>query len=192
MGDERRNWPVFMVLFCCLVNSSYSYELWVGGRDGWVLKPSESYHHWATRLRFQVNDTLLFKYKSGRDSVLVVNKDDYESCNVANPLLKLEDGNSEFRLDRSGPFFFITGNKAHCDQGQKLIVVVLAIRNSPSLPSPSPSPSPAEAPSPGAPDGYSTPPHAKSPPKSLAAPPCTASVFFMSGVLSVGFGLLNI
>ncbi|KAG6421374.1 hypothetical protein SASPL_117925 [Salvia splendens] len=133
--------------------------------------------------------SVMFKYKSGTDFVLVVNKEDYESCSVANPVVKLEDGDSEFRLDRSGPFYFITGNKARCDQGQKLIVVVLAIRTSPSLPSPSPSP---EAPAPGAPDGPLTPPHVKPPPRSLAAPPCTASVFFMSCVLSVGLGLLNI
>ncbi|XP_042065395.1 early nodulin-like protein 2 [Salvia splendens] len=189
MGYDRRNWVAYTVLLCFLVNSSHSYQLSVGGKDGWVLNPSESYHHWATRLRFQVNDTLLFKYKSGTDFVLVVNKEDYESCSVANPVVKLEDGDSEFRLDRSGPFYFITGNKARCDQGQKLIVVVLAIRTSPSLPSPSPSP---EAPAPGAPDGPLTPPHVKPPPRSLAAPPCTASVFFMSCVLSVGLGLLNI
>lgn len=30
----------------------------VGGRDGWVVKPSEDYNHWAQRNRFQVNDTL--------------------------------------------------------------------------------------------------------------------------------------
>jgi len=30
----------------------------VGGRDGWVVKPSEDYNHWAQRSRFQVNDTL--------------------------------------------------------------------------------------------------------------------------------------
>jgi len=30
----------------------------VGGRDGWVAKPSEDYNHWAQRNRFQVNDTL--------------------------------------------------------------------------------------------------------------------------------------
>lgn len=30
----------------------------VGGRDGWILSPSESYNHWTGNTRFQVNDTL--------------------------------------------------------------------------------------------------------------------------------------
>lgn len=34
------------------------YVHFVGGRDGWVLSPSESYNHWAGNARFQVNDTL--------------------------------------------------------------------------------------------------------------------------------------
>ncbi|KAK8537821.1 hypothetical protein V6N13_096376 [Hibiscus sabdariffa] len=29
-----------------------------GGRDGWVVNPSENYNHWVERMRFQVNDTL--------------------------------------------------------------------------------------------------------------------------------------
>lgn len=143
MADH--NSLLFLALFSCLVCSSYSYQFLVGGRDGWVVKPSENYNQWASRMRFQVNDTLLFKYKSGSDSVVVVNKDDYDKCNAANPITKLDDGNSIFTLNRSGPFYFISGNKPSCDQGQKLIVVVLAIRTPPSPPLvPSPTVSPPQ------------------------------------------------
>ncbi|GLT56159.1 hypothetical protein SLA2020_292260 [Shorea laevis] len=102
------------------------------------------------RNRFQVNDTLFFRYKKGSDSVLVVSKEDYFSCNIKNPIKSLTDGNSEFKFDRSGPFFFISGHVNNCNKGQKLIVVVLAVRHKhhyPPLPSPSPSP-PAMSPAP--------------------------------------------
>lgn len=74
----------------------------------------------------------------------------------------MDDGDSVFTFDRSGPFYFISGNKSNCDKGQKLTVVVLSLRNrSPSTtgagaPTPATTPanpSPGMAPTPG--EGYS-------------------------------------
>ncbi|XP_061362886.1 early nodulin-like protein 3 [Gastrolobium bilobum] len=132
-----------------LLSSSSSYQATankfdVGGKDGWVVKPSEDYNHWAQRNRFQVNDTLNFKYKKGNDSVLVVKKEDYDLCNINNPMHKMDDGNSTFHLDKSGLFFFISGNSNNCKNGQKLVVLVMAVRHQlpPAAP---PSQSPASA-----------------------------------------------
>ncbi|KAL0320659.1 UNVERIFIED_CONTAM: Early nodulin-like protein 2 [Sesamum radiatum] len=143
MADHPRRYGLlFLALFfSAFIKFSLAYQFLVGGRQGWVVNPSENYNHWVERMRFQVNDTLLFKYKKGSDSVLVVNKDDYDNCNTGNPILKLDDGNSVFKFDRSGPFFFISGNKANCDHGQKLIIVVLAVRNRPPPPPNAPVPS---------------------------------------------------
>ncbi|KAL9275853.1 Early nodulin-like protein [Drosera capensis] len=160
-------WFVMVVAICvgCCEARTFS----VGGRDGWVVAPAEAFNHWSQRNRFLVKDVLSFKYKKGEDSVLVVTKDDYYACNTANPLLTLSTGDDSFTLDRSGPFFFISGVKAHCDNSQKLLLVVLAARHpvthppaaappptstaapitapSPSIiPSPSPSTSPASSP----------------------------------------------
>ncbi|KAL0282653.1 UNVERIFIED_CONTAM: Early nodulin-like protein 1 [Sesamum angustifolium] len=145
MADHHRRYGLLflVVFFSGFIKFSFAYQFLVGGRQGWVVNPSEDYNHWAERMRFQVNDTLLFKYEKGSDSVLLVNKDDYDNCNTGNPILKLDDGDSLFKLDRSGPFFFISGNKANCDQGQKLIIVVLAVRNRPPLPPNAPVPSAA-------------------------------------------------
>jgi hypothetical protein len=33
-------------------------EFHVGGKDGWVVNPSEDYNEWARTHRFRVNDTL--------------------------------------------------------------------------------------------------------------------------------------
>ncbi|KAF6137813.1 hypothetical protein GIB67_040521 [Kingdonia uniflora] len=136
---------IFMSLFC----SSQAYNFIVGGRDGWVLNPSETYNHWAERNRFQVNDTLIFKYKKGSNSVLVVTKENFDKCNISSPLKSLDDGNSSFKIEKSGPLYFISGNQDNCTKGQKIVIVVLAIRSPPPAPlapapgarSPSPSPS---------------------------------------------------
>ncbi|XP_057508894.1 early nodulin-like protein 4 [Actinidia eriantha] len=131
---------------CFVCSSQAHFNFYVGGRDGWVLKPSETYNHWAERNRFQVNDSLIFKYKKDSDSVLVVNKDDYYKCSKK-PIQALEDGDSVFKFDRSGPFFFISGHGDNCEKGQKFIIIVLAVRNN-THKSPSPSPPPYLSPSP--------------------------------------------
>ncbi|XP_056173266.1 early nodulin-like protein 18 isoform X2 [Syzygium oleosum] len=135
----------------------------VGGRDGWVVHPAEDYNQWAGRHRFLTNDTLLFKYKKGGDSVLLVSKDGYDKCDTHNPIKKWDDGDTVFQFDRSGPFYFISGQDGNCQNGQKLVVVVLAFKPRPlpvpppkALPPQSSSPTPSTAPGAAAP-GSSAP-----------------------------------
>ncbi|KAE9590618.1 putative cupredoxin [Lupinus albus] len=171
-----------------LISSSQAYKFYVGGKYGWVLNHSEDYNPWAERNRFQVGDSLFFKYEKGSNSVLVVNKDDYEKCYKKKPLKKFEDGNTEFQIDRSGPYFFISGKDDNCEKGQKLIVVVLALRPpppnvpstpkapSPYVPTPSQTPSPLKAPSPSTntPSPISQPPYISTSPQSgnpISQPP---------------------
>ncbi|KAL7145423.1 hypothetical protein ABFS83_07G083100 [Erythranthe nasuta] len=142
--------------FLCLV---HAVQFYVGGEDGWTLKPSENYIHRAERYRFQINDEIVFKYKKGHDSVFVVNENDYSKCNKENPIKILKDGDSKFKFEKSGPFFFISGHNQNCEKGEKFIVVVLSDRhrntthNAPSprpetpLKPPSHSPSPSPSPS---------------------------------------------
>ncbi|XP_065862105.1 early nodulin-like protein 1 [Euphorbia lathyris] len=160
-------WLLLALLSSVLFSSSSAYNFYVGGNNGWVLNPSESYNHWAERNRFQVNDTLTFKIKEGSaDSVLVVKKDDYYSCNTSNPILILQSATSVFKFDRSGPFFFITANKPNCQKGQRLIVVVLAVR--PKTPSPVLPPTPKSSP-------VSPSPAANSPKSSISPSPAANS-----------------
>ncbi|RDX68319.1 Early nodulin-like protein 2, partial [Mucuna pruriens] len=166
-----------------LLSSSQAYKFNVGGSQGWVPNPSESYNNWAGRNRFQINDIIVFKYKKGSDSVLEVKKEDYDKCNKTNPIKKFENGDTEFKFDRSGPFYFISGKDGNCEKGQKLIIVVLSPRTPPK-PSPSPSPkpnpptvsppaSPPTSPSPASPSTSPSPvPTAPSP---VAIPPPPAN-----------------
>ncbi|KAI3728653.1 hypothetical protein L6452_17292 [Arctium lappa] len=143
-----------LVLSVGFVGPCFGHTFYVGGKDGWVLHPHENYNHWAERSRFQVNDTLVFKYKKGSDSVLVVNEEGYQKCNKTNPKQTLDDGKSVFKFTRSGPFFFISGHDDKCENGEKLIIVVLAVRNRKQVehsdsapPTPPPTKTPALAPS---------------------------------------------
>ncbi|GFP84343.1 early nodulin-like protein 2 [Phtheirospermum japonicum] len=95
---------VILMGFLCHSNA---HTFYVGGDDGWKLHPSVSYSRWAKRYRFLINDELVFKHKTGHDSVLVVNHNDYSKCNKENPIKALKGGDSlAFKLEKSGPFFF--------------------------------------------------------------------------------------
>ncbi|KAJ6301556.1 hypothetical protein OIU77_015794 [Salix suchowensis] len=167
MESRRCLCLLWALLACYLFTSSVASTFDVGGKDGWVTTPSESYSNWAERNRFQVNDSLVFKYNNGSDSVLLVTKDDYNSCNTTNPLKTMNSGSDVFQFDKSGPYFFISGNEDNCEKGQKLIVTVLSAGTrrapapvsltpalSPETPSPvalhNPSPAPSKSPSPTA------------------------------------------
>ncbi|XP_023743680.1 early nodulin-like protein 1 [Lactuca sativa] len=142
--------------------SCYGYTFHVGGKNGWVIDPRESYNHWAERNRFQVNDTLVFKYKKGMDSVLVVNEEAYHNCNKTDPKETLNDGYSVFKFTRSGPFFFISGHDGKCENGEKLWIVVMAVSHrTHTVHSTAAPPTPASA---------TLPPTTPAPPKTAAAP----------------------
>ncbi|CAN8230192.1 unnamed protein product [Cochlearia groenlandica] len=145
---------VMLMSLVFTIELSNGYKFYVGGRDGWVLKPSEDYSHWSNLNRFQVNDTLYFKYTKGKDSVLEVNEEEYKTCNnTTHPITSLSEGDSVFVLSRSGPFFFVSGNSQNCLKGQNLAIKVMSIDHSHTPHHTSPSPSPtltSPTPSPGA------------------------------------------
>lgn len=58
MEFGRNLFVFFLVCLSSFLSATEGYKFYVGGRDGWVLNPSENYNHWAERRRFQVNDTL--------------------------------------------------------------------------------------------------------------------------------------
>ncbi|KAF8389207.1 hypothetical protein HHK36_025900 [Tetracentron sinense] len=118
-------------------------DILVGSKtDAWKIPSSESdsLNRWAEGSRFQVGDSLVWKYNAEEDSVLQVTKKDYLSCNVSSSIAEYKDGNTKVKLDRSGPFYFISGVKGNCEKGQKLIVVVLSGRHRFMGISPAPSP----------------------------------------------------
>ncbi|KAF8391502.1 hypothetical protein HHK36_023807 [Tetracentron sinense] len=160
-----------------------AYEFKVGGAKGWTVPTDPNtiaYNQWAEMKRFQIGDSLVFIYPADKDSVLQVNKEDYEKCNKANPIASFADGNTSFKFDKSGAYYFISGNEENCHKNEKMVLVVLADRNkntnstiSASPPSPPPSDSVDITPSP-VPAGEESP-H-----------PSGASSIIMSFIGSVG------
>ncbi|KAF3333348.1 early nodulin-like protein 2 [Carex littledalei] len=125
---------VSYVMATCYSNQ----EFHVGGAEGWLPHPSQPFNQWARKNRFHVNDRLVFEYKKDEDSVLVVNKQHYDTCDNSNPYLKLFGGKSIFDLGRSGKYFFISGNHTRCEEGEKVVVMVMANRAPPPPLPPSP------------------------------------------------------
>ncbi|XP_027368802.1 LRR receptor-like serine/threonine-protein kinase GSO1 [Abrus precatorius] len=104
----------------------------VGGKDGWVVPKdnAQTYNQWASENRFKVNDTLRFKYEN--DSVMVVTEEEYEKCKSSHPIFFSNNGDTVFKFDRPGLFFFISGVSGHCNRGEKMIIKVLDLEAAPS------------------------------------------------------------
>ncbi|XP_023525486.1 early nodulin-like protein 3 [Cucurbita pepo subsp. pepo] len=126
------------------LHKSEATQFIVGGAKGWGVSMAQSYNQWAEANRFQIGDSLVFNYAADQDSVLQVTQDAYANCSIQAPIKQYSDGHTVFQFDKSGAYYFISGNKAHCLKDEKLVVVVLADRtNSTTLPPPPSAPSPA-------------------------------------------------
>ncbi|KAI3939302.1 hypothetical protein MKW98_022170 [Papaver atlanticum] len=126
MATQYSALSIFVVTMVMMVSLSSGNQFEVGGPSGWIIPPendTQSYIEWASRTRFHIGDTVYFKYIN--DSVLVVNRNDYIYCNISNPIAKFEDGNTIFRFDRHGFFYFISGKVGHCKLGQRIVVRVM-------------------------------------------------------------------
>ncbi|CAN7018997.1 unnamed protein product [Brassica rapa subsp. trilocularis] len=145
----------FLVCLLLIINTVCAREFVVyiiGGSKGWTVPSDDQvYNQWAEKSRFQISDSLLFIYQPNQDSVVQVTRDAYDSCNTDEPTAKFTDGHTSFNLDRSGPYYFISGNKDNCHKNQKLIIIVMADRSNAkttTTSSPPPSPSVESSPSP--------------------------------------------
>ncbi|MCL7048103.1 hypothetical protein MKW94_006567 [Papaver nudicaule] len=133
------------VLVNLIMFSSFSgaKDLLVGGKSNeWGVPSSPQSQpkiQWAQSSRFQLGDPLYRKRLS-------VASDKRELLEPTKPIAEYKDGNNtKVVLDKSGPYYFISGAKGHCEKGQKLIVVVVAPK-SVAPRSEAPAPSPVDAP----------------------------------------------
>ncbi|VVB00821.1 unnamed protein product [Arabis nemorensis] len=105
-----------------------------GGANGWII-PNSSNHEdvfdqWASKNRFKIGDTIRFKYK--KDSVLVVSEEEYKKCQTTKPeFYSNKGGDTVFKLNRHGLFYFISGVSGHCEKGQKMIIKVMEVESPP-------------------------------------------------------------
>ncbi|XP_057474013.1 early nodulin-like protein 6 [Actinidia eriantha] len=127
---------VFSVLFSSLhLFTAMCFEFKVGEDNGWGVPSSKNdqiYNQWASKNRFKVNDTLKFEYK--KDSVLVVTEEEYNKCKSFHPMSFFNNGDTVYKLDRPGLFYFISGVAGHCERGLKMIIKVLEPESPPPPP----------------------------------------------------------
>ncbi|KAJ4950673.1 hypothetical protein NE237_027505 [Protea cynaroides] len=138
---------LILMMLSLTFSEANAREILVGGKvDAWKIPTSaaETLNHWAEATRFKIGDWLIWKYDPKQDSVVEVTKENYDKCNTSNPIAEYKDGNSKVKLNRSGPFYFISGAQWKCQKGEKLIVVVLSPNHNKPKPSPPPlAPSPS-------------------------------------------------
>ncbi|XP_058730500.1 early nodulin-like protein 9 [Vicia villosa] len=202
----RSNKMVHALTWFCLMLMSHncaSYEFIVGGQKGWSVQGDSNYNpfnQWAEKSRFQVGDSLVFNYQTGKDSVFYVKSEDYASCNTASPYAEFSDGHTVFKFNQSGPHFFISGNKDNCVKNEKVKIIVLSDRSKSNSGSssntnqtsnaspPSPQSSSPPSPAPSKPDGQSPSPDTNQTPSSDHCHPLrnAASSVFFSFAGSVG------
>jgi len=66
-----------------------------------------------------------FQYAAG-DSVLLVNENDYNMCNVWNPISSWINGPNAYELTIATTLFFISGSASNCRKGELLAFPVIA------------------------------------------------------------------
>ncbi|CAN1811714.1 Early nodulin-like protein 1 [Linum perenne] len=140
-------------LIFLVIAVSEAREIAVGGKESktfWRVSGGNhtNLNYWAEKQRFSAGDVLVWNFDAEKESVLEVTKKAYKSCDKTNPINELKDG-GKLTLDRSGPFYFISGDESHCKKGLKLEVVVLSAHRQVLFP-PAPAPAPSASSASGA------------------------------------------
>ncbi|KAL9243470.1 hypothetical protein vseg_017354 [Gypsophila vaccaria] len=97
----------------------------VGDDRGWDL--ASDIASWADARTFTVGDFLWFAYSGGldRDNVVELrSKEEFESCDVSNPIVMLTEGIDKILLEAEGHRYFASSNIESCKKGLKLPVDV--------------------------------------------------------------------
>ncbi|KAM7258670.1 hypothetical protein ACFE04_014411 [Oxalis oulophora] len=176
---------IFLLLLLS-IQQVVSYEYKVGDLDAWGFPTSANplvYTYWAKYHPLKLGDSVLFLYPPSEDSVIQVTEEAYNSCNITDPILYMNNGNSLFNITKYGVFYFTSGQPGHCEKKQKLRVSVSGNGT-------------ADAPDPGtsAAAGAGGPSYQNvfgSIPAASSSTSIKSSVFFITTALVIGSALLN-
>ncbi|XP_058201748.1 uclacyanin 1-like [Rhododendron vialii] len=95
----------------------------VGGDRGWDV--SSDLGTWSSGRIFAVGDKIWFTYSAAQDKVVEVkSKEEYEACDVSNPIKMYTDGLDSLTLDEEGIRYFASWKPESCKNGLKLHVEV--------------------------------------------------------------------
>ncbi|BAT73006.1 hypothetical protein LR48_Vigan11g020400 [Vigna angularis] len=97
----------------------------VGDQLGWNIPSRQNFFDdWAKKKTFVVGDQLVFQYHPGLNTVVKVNKEDYENCTTKNVIETYFNGNSSVTLEEAADYYFFSSVGKHCEAGVKLHVTV--------------------------------------------------------------------
>ncbi|KAM0921779.1 hypothetical protein ACQ4PT_006702 [Festuca glaucescens] len=94
------------------LGASYTVGAPAGSWDLW-----SNYTQWASNVRFQAGDQVVFKYPRAAHNVVEVSKADYDACSSSSPLASLQTGDDVALLPAAGSRYFVCGVPGHCDAG---------------------------------------------------------------------------
>ncbi|XVF27990.1 hypothetical protein REPUB_Repub14bG0157200 [Reevesia pubescens] len=98
----------------------------VGGDRGW--DPSSDVASWSSGRSFRVGDKIWFAYSASEGRIVELkSKDEYESCDVSNPIRMYTDGLDGIPLDGEGTRYFVSSRTESCKNGLKLHVEVMPL-----------------------------------------------------------------
>ncbi|KAL0326712.1 UNVERIFIED_CONTAM: hypothetical protein Sangu_1749200 [Sesamum angustifolium] len=99
----------------------------VGDLHAWGIPTSSNpqiYTKWSKSHNLNIGDSLFFLYPPSEDSVIQVTSESYNSCNLKDPILYMNNGNSLFNITKPGDLYFTSGVDGRCQKSQKLHVSV--------------------------------------------------------------------
>ncbi|KAL2325251.1 hypothetical protein Fmac_024309 [Flemingia macrophylla] len=119
---------VFLLLSLVQIQAKvFCYQYKVGDLSAWGIPTSANpqvYPKWSKYHNLSIGDSLLFLYPPSQDSVIQVTEESYKRCNLKDPILYMNNGNSLFNITSKGQFYFTSGVAGHCQKNQKLHISV--------------------------------------------------------------------
>ncbi|XP_047311338.1 early nodulin-like protein 2 [Impatiens glandulifera] len=95
----------------------------VGADRGW--DPATKLSGWSSGRTFRVGDKIWFAYSVVSESMVELgSKEEYELCDLSNPIRMYTDGLNSVSLEEEGARYFVSGKTESCKNGLKLHVVV--------------------------------------------------------------------
>ncbi|PNX93135.1 early nodulin-like protein 2-like [Trifolium pratense] len=95
----------------------------VGGDHGW--DPNSDILSWSSGKVFRVGDKIWFAYSVAQGLIAELkSREEYESCNMSNPIMMYTEGLHTIPLEKEGIRYFVSSNSENCKNGLKLHVEV--------------------------------------------------------------------
>ena len=95
----------------------------VGGDRGW--DPNSDLSSWSHSRLFRIGDNIWFTYSAAMEKIVELkSKEEYEACDVSNPIRMLTKGLDVLPLEEEGIRYFASGIPESCKNGLKLHVNV--------------------------------------------------------------------